>query len=48
MRKHHPKNERTKRQCLTYLEDAKRMNVASVDQVAAAIGSPGSPVTDPA
>ena len=37
MRKCHPKNERIKRQYFTYLEDAKRMSVASVDQVAAAI-----------
>ena len=37
MRKCHPKNERLKRQYFTYLEDAKRMSVASVDQVAAAI-----------
>ena len=37
MRKHHPKNERIKRQYLIYLEDAKRMNTSSVDQVAAAI-----------
>lgn len=37
MRKHHPKNERIKRQYLTYLEQAKRMSPSSVDQVAAAI-----------
>ena len=37
MRKHHPKNERVKHQYFTYLEDAKRMSVSSVDQVAAAI-----------
>jgi len=37
MRKHHPKNERIKREYFTYLEDAKRMSAATVDQVAAAI-----------
>jgi integrase len=37
MRKCHPKNERMKRQYFAYLEDAKRLTVASVDQVAAAI-----------
>ncbi|MBA5777026.1 tyrosine-type recombinase/integrase [Stappia sp. F7233] len=37
MRKHHPKNERIKRQYLAYLEEAKRMSVKSTDQVAAAI-----------
>jgi integrase len=37
MRKHHPKNERIKRQYLAYLEEAKRMSTSSVDQVAAAI-----------
>jgi integrase len=37
MRKCYPKNERIKRQYFTYLEDAKRMNVASIDQIAAAI-----------
>jgi hypothetical protein len=37
MRKHHPKNERIKRQYFTYLEEAGRMNASSVDQVAAAI-----------
>ncbi|MGZ3304845.1 MAG: tyrosine-type recombinase/integrase [Asticcacaulis sp.] len=37
MRKHHPKNVRIIRQYLTYLEDAKRMNTRSVDQVAAAL-----------
>ena len=36
MRKHHPKNERIKRQYFTYLERG-RMNASSVDQVAAAI-----------
>jgi len=39
MRKHHPKNERIKRQYLAYLEEAKRMSVKSTDQVAAAIAS---------
>lgn len=37
MRKHHPKNERIKRQYLGYLEEAKRMSVKSTDQAAAAI-----------
>ena len=37
MRKHHPKNERVKHQYFAYLEDAKRMSVSSVDQVAAAL-----------
>lgn len=37
MRRHHPKNERIKRQYLAYLEEAKRMSVKSTDQVAAAI-----------
>jgi site-specific recombinase XerD len=37
MRKHHPKNERIKREYLVWLEEAKRMNSSSVDQVAAAI-----------
>jgi integrase len=37
MRKHHPKNERIKREYFIYLEEAKRMNASSVDQVAAAI-----------
>src|SRR5208282_5953985 len=37
MRKHHPKNERIKREYFAYLEDAKRMSAATVDQVAAAI-----------
>lgn len=37
MRKHHPKNERIKRQYLAYLEEAKRMSPQSVDQAAAAI-----------
>lgn len=39
MRKHHPKNERIKRQYLAYLEEAKRMSVKSTDQVAAAIAA---------
>jgi integrase len=37
MRKHHPKNERIKRQYLDYLRHAKRLSSASVDQAAAAI-----------
>lgn len=37
MRKHHPENERIKRQYLIYLEEARRMKPESVDQVAAAI-----------
>lgn len=37
MRKHHPANERIKRQYFIYLEDANRMAASSVDQVAAAI-----------
>jgi len=37
MRKHHPKNERIKRQYFAYLEEAKRMSTQSTDQVAAAI-----------
>lgn len=37
MRRHHPKNERIKRQYLTYLEQAKEMSLKTTDQVAAAI-----------
>ena len=37
MRKHHPRNERIKREYFSYLEQAKRMSQTSVDQVAAAI-----------
>src|SRR5688572_16092309 len=37
MRKRHPQNERIKRQYLTYLEEARRMNASSVDHVAAAL-----------
>lgn len=37
MRKHHPKNERIKRQYLAYLEEAKRMSEKTTDQVAATI-----------
>lgn len=37
MRKHHPKNERIKRRYLAFLEEAKRLSPASVDQAAAAI-----------
>jgi integrase len=39
MRKHHPENERIKRRYLTYLREAKRLSVASVDQAAAAIAA---------
>ncbi|WP_420434743.1 tyrosine-type recombinase/integrase [Hyphobacterium sp.] len=37
MRKHHPENERVKRQYLIYLAEAKRMAESSIDQVAAAL-----------
>lgn len=37
MRKHHPKNERIKREYLNYLEDAKTRNPKTVEQAAAAI-----------
>ena len=37
MVKHHPENERIKRQYFIYLEEAKRMARSSVDQVAASI-----------
>ncbi len=37
MQKHHPANERIKRAYFIYLEEAHRMAVSSVDQVAAAI-----------
>jgi integrase len=37
MRKHHPQNERIKRDYFLHLERAKRMSQSSVDQVAAAI-----------
>ncbi|MBN15507.1 MAG: recombinase XerC [Pelagibacterium sp.] len=37
MAKHHPENERIKRQYFAYLEEAKRMAPSSVDQVAASI-----------
>lgn len=37
MPKHHPKNERIKHEYLTYLEQARQMSPASVDQVAAAL-----------
>ncbi|SDO57211.1 site-specific integrase [Phyllobacterium sp. OV277] len=37
MRKHHPKNERIKRQYLFWLEEAKRLSPTSADQAAAAI-----------
>ncbi|WP_018698727.1 tyrosine-type recombinase/integrase [Amorphus coralli] len=39
MRKHHPKNERIKRAYALYLEEAKRMAPASVDQALAAIAA---------
>ncbi|MEP0941669.1 MAG: tyrosine-type recombinase/integrase [Rhizobiaceae bacterium] len=37
MRKHHPKNERIKRRYLSYLEEAKRCQAKTTDQVAAAL-----------
>ena len=37
MKKHHPKNERIKRQYMIYLEDARRLSPASVDEAAASI-----------
>lgn len=37
MKKHHPKNERIKRRYFDYLKEAKRMDVSSVDLVAASI-----------
>ena len=37
MRRHHPENERIKREYFNYLEQAKRMSQTSVDQIAAAI-----------
>lgn len=37
MRKHHPKNERIKREYLNYLEDARGRNPKTVEQAAAAI-----------
>src|SRR3954452_23447133 len=37
MRKHHPNNERVKREYLTYLEQAKRMSTSTVDQIASSI-----------
>ncbi|MGI9383450.1 MAG: site-specific integrase, partial [Methyloligellaceae bacterium] len=39
MRKHHPKNERIKRRYFAYLEEAKRMQPTSVDDVAAALAA---------
>jgi integrase len=39
MRKHHPENERIKRRYLTFLREAKRLSVASVDHAAAAIAA---------
>ena len=40
MRKHHPQNERIKREYFNYLEQAKRMSQNSVDLVAAADQEP--------
>lgn len=37
MRRHHPNNERVKREYLIYLEQAKRMSTSTVDQVASSI-----------
>ena len=37
MRKHNPKNERIKRRYVQYLQEAKRMSPASIDQAASAI-----------
>ena len=37
MRKHNPENERIKRKYLTFLEHAKRQNVATIDGVAKAL-----------
>ena len=37
MRKHHAVNERTKREYLVYLKEAKRQSESSVDAVAAAL-----------
>ena len=37
MRKHHPKNERIKRQYFIWLQEAKRLSPHSIDQIAAAI-----------
>lgn len=37
MRRHHPNNERVKREYLTFLEHAKHMSTSTVDQVAASI-----------
>lgn len=37
MRKHNPKNERIKRRYLAYLQEAKRLSPATVDQAAAAV-----------
>lgn len=39
MRKHHPENERIKHRYLTFLREAKRLSVGSVDQAAAAIAA---------
>lgn len=37
MHRHHPNNERMKREYLTYLEQAKRMSPSTIDQVASSI-----------
>jgi site-specific recombinase XerD len=37
MRRHHPENERVKREYFAYLEAAKRMTTTSIDQAAASI-----------
>ena len=39
MRKHHPQNERIKRDYFGYLTEAKRLSEKSVDQIAAAISA---------
>ena len=39
MRKHHPENERIKRDYFAYLTEAKRLSEKSVDQIAAAISA---------
>ncbi|WP_316861115.1 tyrosine-type recombinase/integrase [uncultured Cohaesibacter sp.] len=39
MKKYHPKNERIKRDYLTYLQEAKKLSPQSVDQAAAAIAA---------
>jgi len=39
MRRHHPQNERIRREYFAYLEQARHMTSNSVDQVAAAIAA---------